>query len=300
MNYPDYSFDRHYHSVKGLRLHYLDEGPKNNAENCETVVMVHGNPSWSFYYRKLVLALRDNYRCIVPDHIGMGLSDKPDDETYQFTLNQRVDDLESLLDHLGITENITLVVHDWGGMIGMAYATRHPERIKRLVILNTSAFHLPKDKTVPWQLKLSRIPVVGAILNQGLNIFARGAVKQCVTRTAMSPEVAAAYLAPYDSWSHRRAIKKFVFDIPLHAGDTAYETVDQIDKTVGQFSNIPMLICWGLKDFVFDQHFLKEWERRFPDAEFHQFEDVGHYILEDAPEDVIPLVQQFLHAHPLK
>ena len=299
MDYPDYSFDHHYHSVKGLRLHYLDEGPKNSDGDAGPVVMVHGNPSWSFYYRKLVTALRDNYRCIVPDHIGMGLSDKPDDESYHFTLDQRVDDLESLLDHLGITENITLVVHDWGGMIGLAYATRHPERIKRLVILNTSAFHLPKDKTVPWQLKLSRVPVIGAFLNQGLNIFARGAVKHCVTRKAMPPEVAAAYLAPYDSWSHRRAVKKFIFDVPLKPEDTAYETVEQVDKTVGQFSNIPMLICWGMKDFVFDDCFLKEWVKRFPDAEFHCFEDVGHYILEDAPEDVVPLVQQFLHAHPL-
>ncbi|MCK5667825.1 MAG: alpha/beta fold hydrolase [Gammaproteobacteria bacterium] len=300
MNYPDYSFDHHYHSVKGLRLHYLDEDPINGDGNADPVVMVHGNPSWSFYYRKLVLALRSDYRCIVPDHIGMGLSDKPDDEIYRFTLDQRVDDLESLLDHLNVTDNITLVLHDWGGMIGMAFATRYPERIKRLVILNTSAFHLPKDKHVPWQLKLSRIPVVGAILNQGFNIFARGAVKQCVTRTSMSPEVAAAYLAPYDNWSHRRAIKKFVFDIPLKAGDSAYQTVDHVDKTIGQFSATPMLVCWGLKDFVFDRHFLKEWETRFPDAEFHRFEDVGHYILEDAPEDVIPIVQQFLQAHPIQ
>jgi len=300
MNYPDYSFDHHYHSVKGLRLHYLDENPKNSNGDAEPVVMVHGNPSWSFYYRKLVLALRDNYRCIVPDHIGMGLSDKPDDETYHFTLDQRVDDLESLLEHLGITKNITLVLHDWGGMIGMAYATRYPERIKRLVILNTSAFHLPKDKSVPWQLKLSRIPVVGSILNQGFNIFARAAVKQCVSRTTMSPEVAAAYLAPYDSWSHRRAIKKFVFDIPLKPGNTAYTTVDKVDKSVKLFSDRPMLICWGMKDFIFDHHFLEEWEKRFPDAEFHRFEDVGHYILEDAPEDVIPLVQHFLQEHPLK
>ena len=300
MNYPDYSFDHHYHSVKGLRLHYLDEDPINGDGNADPVVMVHGNPSWSFYYRKLVLALRSDYRCIVPDHIGMGLSDKPDDEIYRFTLDQRVDDLESLLEHLNVTDNITLVLHDWGGMIGMAFATRYPERIKRLVILNTSAFHLPKDKHVPWQLKLSRIPVVGAILNQGFNIFARGAIKQCVTRTSMSPEVAAAYLAPYDNWSHRRAIKKFVFDIPLKAGDSAYQTVDRVDKTIGQFSATPMLVCWGLKDFVFDRHFLKEWETRFPDAEFHRFEDVGHYILEDAPEDVIPIVQQFLQAHPIQ
>lgn len=290
MNYPDYSFDHHYHSVKGLRLHYLDEGD----ESAEPVVMVHGNPSWSFYYRKLVLALRDNYHCIVPDHIGMGLSDKPDDEIYHFTLDQRVDDLESLLGHLNIKDNITLVLHDWGGMIGMTFATRHPERIKRLVILNTSAFHLPKDKAVPWQLKLSRIPVMGALLNQGLNVFARGAVKQCVTRKPMSPEVAAAYLAPYDNWSYRRAIKKFVFDIPLKTSDTAYATVDKVDRTIGQFSDRPMLVCWGMKDFVFDYHFLKEWEIRFPNAEFHRFEDAGHYVLEDAPEDIIPLVTDFL------
>ncbi len=295
MNYPDYPFDHHYHAVKGLRMHYLDEGDKQ----AEPVVMVHGNPSWSFYYRKLVLALRDKYHCIVPDHIGMGLSDKPDDEIYRFTLDQRVDDLESLLDHLNIKDNITLVLHDWGGMIGMAYATRYPQRIKRLVILNTSAFHLPAAKTVPWQLKLSRIPVVGAVLNQGLNIFARGAVKHCVTRTTMTPDVAAAYLAPYNSWSHRRAVKKFVFDIPLKAGDPAYATVDQVDKTIGQFADTPMLVCWGMQDFVFDEHFLKEWQTRFPQAKFHQFDDAGHYILEDAAEDVIPLVQQFLAAHPL-
>lgn len=296
MDYPDYSFDRHYHFVKGLRLHYLDEGNKEN----NPIVMVHGNPSWSFYYRKLVLALREHHRCIVPDHIGMGLSDKPDDESYHFTLDQRVNDLESLLDHLDVTDNITLVVHDWGGMIGMAYATRYPQRIKRLVILNTSAFHLPEEKSVPWQLKLSRIPVLGAILNQGLNIFARSAVKLCVTRTPMPPEIAAAYLAPYDTWSHRRAIKKFVFDIPLKPGHTSYLAVDRVDKAIGQFSNIPMLVCWGMKDFVFDVCFLKEWEKRFPEAKFHRFEDVGHYILEDAPDEVIPLVKQFLQEHPLQ
>lgn len=296
MNYPDYSFDHHYHTIQGLHLHYLDEG----NEHDDPLIMLHGNPSWSFYYRKLVLALRKEYHCIVPDHIGMGLSDKPNDLRYHFTLDQRVDDLASLLDHLSITENITLVLHDWGGMIGMAFATRHPEMIKRLVIFNTCAFHLPKNKAIPWQLKLSRIPVIGALLNQGFNIFVRGAIEQCVTRITMSSEVAAAYLAPYDSWAHRLAVKNFVFDIPLTAGDNAYKTVDQVDKTISQFADIPMLICWGLRDFIFDHHFLKEWETRFPNAALHRFEDVGHYILEDAPEEVIPLIQQFLHVHPLK
>ena len=138
-----YPFTGRFHNHGGLRQHYLDEGQG------DPVVMVHGNPSWSFYYRNLVLALRGHYRVIVPDHIGCGLSDKPDDGRYRYTLKQRVDDLDALLDSLGIRERITLVLHDWGGMIGMAYACRYPERIRRLVILNTGAFPLPPTKKFP-------------------------------------------------------------------------------------------------------------------------------------------------------
>lgn len=276
-------------------MHYLHEN--QNKGNTEAIVMIHGNPGWSFFYRKLVIALRDSYRCIVPDHIGMGLSDKPDNKAYRFTLDQRANDFELLLDHLNITNNITLVLHDWGGIIGMAYATHYPERIKRLIVLNTSAFHLPKGYRIPWQLKLSRIPVIGTILNQGFNVFARGSTKLCVTNTIMSPEIAAAYLAPYNKWSHRRSIQKFILDIPLKPGGITYKTVEQIDKAAEKLSNIPVLICWGMKDFVFTHHFLREWKKRFPNVYIFRFEDAGHYILEDAPEDVIHLIQQFLHTH---
>ncbi len=115
-----YPFRGHFLDLQGIRLHYLDEG------RGEPVVMVHGNPTWSFYYRELVKALRDDYRVVVPDHVGCGLSDKPDDDRYDYTLDRRVADLEALLDHLGLTSDLTLVLHDWGGMIGMAYASRHP------------------------------------------------------------------------------------------------------------------------------------------------------------------------------
>ena len=111
----------------GLRQHYLDEG------DGAPVVMVHGNPTWSFFYRRLVEALSPTRRCIVPDHIGCGLSDKPDDSRYEYTLERRVDDLEALLDHLGVREDVSLVVHDWGGMIGTSYAARHPDRIRKMV-----------------------------------------------------------------------------------------------------------------------------------------------------------------------
>ena len=125
--------------------------------------MLHGNPTWSFYYRNLVLALRDSHRCIVPDHIGCGLSDKPPTTLYDYSLKSRIDDLEALLDSLGLRENLTLVVHDWGGMIGMGFAARHPERIKRIVASNTGAFPLPESKRLPWSLWLGRNTRLGTV-----------------------------------------------------------------------------------------------------------------------------------------
>ena len=289
-----YPFESHFLDLNGLKYHYLDEG------SGDPVVMVHGNPSWSFYYRNLVSALKESYRTIVPDHIGCGLSDKPDDSDYPYTLKQRVDDLEALLDNLDIRKNITLVVHDWGGMIGMAYATRHPDRIARLVILNTGAFHLPKMKKLPLSLKICRDTPLGPFLVQGFNAFARGAAMVGCKRNPMKAELKDAYCSPYDSWNNRRATIRFVQDIPLNPGDPGYDIVSGVEAGLEQFSDRPMTICWGEKDFVFDGHFLAEWQRRFPKAEVHTFADCGHYILEDAADEVIPIIKEFLTGNPLK
>jgi haloalkane dehalogenase len=292
VTFPEYPFQSHFLDLDGIRYHYLDEGAG------EPVVMLHGNPTWSFYYRRLVLALRDKCRVIVPDHVGCGLSDKPDDSRYRYTLASRVDDLEALLDHLGINEKLTLVLHDWGGIIGMAYASRRLERIKRLVVLNTAAFHLPPGKKLPWSLGLFRFPLLGTLLTRGLNAFCRGAATHCCTRRPMPHDIRQAYLAPYDSWKNRIAVIRFVQDIPLKPGDTCFELVTEIQNGLSHFLAVPMLICWGEKDFVFDRDFLAEWQRRFPQAGLHRFPDAGHYVLEDASEEIIGLVRQFLAGHP--
>jgi pimeloyl-ACP methyl ester carboxylesterase len=150
------------------------------------VLMLHGNPTWSFYYRNLVLALRQRYRCIVPDHIGCGLSDKPADAEYDYRLRSRIEDLETLLAHLDLRQPLTLVVHDWGGMIGFAWAVRHPQRVTRTVILNTAAFPLPADKRMPAALSLVRDTALGAFLVRRFNAFsaiaARVAFRKPVTR----------------------------------------------------------------------------------------------------------------------
>jgi haloalkane dehalogenase len=289
----DYPFKSHYLDRDGIRYHYLVEGAG------DPLVMLHGNPTWSYYYRRLVLALRGSYRVIAPDHIGCGLSDKPDDSKYPYTLARRVKDLQALLDHLGIDRDLTLVLHDWGGIIGMAYAVRRPERIKRLIVLNTAAFHLPEGKRLPWSLRLFRSPLLGPILARGLNAFCRGAAKHCCTRRPMPAEIRQAYLAPYDSWKNRIAVLRFVQDIPLRPSDASYALVSEIQNGLSRFLEVPMLICWGEKDFVFDKDFLAEWLRRFPQAEVHRFPDAGHYVLEDAADEIIELVQSFLKGHPM-
>ena len=271
----------------GHRMHYVDEG------RGDPVLMVHGNPSWSFYYRNLIRELGSTHRVIAPDHIGCGRSDKPGDDQYDYTLSTRVADLGTLVDSLDLRE-ITLVVHDWGGMIGMAWATQHSDRIARLIVMNTAAFPLPATKNLPASLALARTPGIGALLVRGANAFSRGAVRYCVTRRPMSKAVATGYLEPYDNWAHRIAVHRFVQDIPLKENDRAYAIVRETADALIRLADRPMLLCWGLKDFVFGQQFLDEWVRRFPSAEVRRFEDCGHYILEDAGNEIIPLVRKFV------
>jgi len=295
MNVPAslYPFSRHYFDVGGPRLHYVDEG------RGDPVVMLHGNPTWSFYFRNLILALRPGYRVIAPDHVGCGLSDKPGLDQYDYSLKRRVEDLGRLLDHLGVTENATLVLHDWGGMIGMAWAVRHAERVRRLVVLNTAAFPLPKSKRLPLALRVGRNTRLGAWLILRRNAFCRAAARVGAKRRPLPAVVRAGLLAPYDSPAHRVAILRFVQTIPLGPADPGHDVVSETEQGLGQFRDRPMLICWGMRDFVFDRHFLAEWERRFPAAEVLRFADCGHYILEDATAEVVEAVRRFLTAHPL-
>jgi len=236
---PDhlYGFESRWLDLDGLRYHYLDEGEGEG----EVVVAVHGNPTWSFYYRDLVKDLRNDFRVVVPDHMGCGLSDKPSDDDYDYTLSRRIDDFGTLMDDLDLT-GINLVVHDWGGMIGLGWAVRNPERIKRLVILNTAAFHLPKTKPFPWQLWMVRDTPLGPLLVRGFNAFARGATHLACTRKKLSKQVRDAYCAPNDGWSDRLATLRFVQDIPLRPGDRGYDIVSDTAARLDELSDLPALV----------------------------------------------------------
>jgi cis-3-alkyl-4-acyloxetan-2-one decarboxylase len=258
------------------------------------VVMVHGNPTWSFYYRRLIQSLSSRFRVIAPDHIGCGLSEKPKSDRYSYTLSRRVADFSRFIDYLELRGKITLVVHDWGGMIAMTWAVEHPERIARIIILNTAAFLPPKNKALPLRLWLVRnIKWISAPAILGLNLFAFSALYMAVNHP-LSKEIKSGLIAPYNSWNHRIATLRFVFDIPVHPTDDGYALVKSVDNRLEILRDLPILICWGAKDFVFDLDYYNEWRKRFPAAESFLFQNAGHYVLEDVPEQVIDRVERFM------
>mgnify|MGYP000656044091 CR=1 FL=1 len=279
----EYSFASKYLQLSQGRLHYLDEGAG------PAVVMVHGNPTWSYYYRNLVKTLSSRFRVIVPDHLGCGLSDKPLD--FDYTLENHIDNLLLLLNHLEI-ERTSMVVHDWGGPVGLGAAADEGVELEKLVILNTAAF---RSTRIPFRIRICRWPLIGKFLVQGLNGFAGAAVFMAVEKK-MAKEVAKGYLSPYDSWNHRLAVYEFVKDIPMNPAHRSYSTLVQIEKSLETIKNrrVPAAIFWGGKDFCFNDYFYEQWKDRMPEAEFHYFKDWGHYVLEDGKGRIETLIDQFL------
>jgi len=269
---------------RGARMAYLDEGPRGD----EAVLMLHGNPTWSFYYRELVQSLAPSRRCVVPDHIGMGLSENP--KNYDYTLATRIADIEALVASLGL-KKIHLVVHDWGGAIGFGFAARHPELIGRLVILNTAAF---AAKRIPRRIALCKLPGLGPLVVRGLNGFARPATWMAMHRRALTADERRGYLFPYDSWANRVAVNAFVRDIPLGPAHPSWATLAAVEAGLAQFRDRPALIVWGGRDFCFDDSFLGRWREIFPQAESLRIADAGHYVIEDARETAVPAIAQFL------
>ncbi|XOF33042.1 MAG: alpha/beta fold hydrolase [Candidatus Electrothrix sp. YB6] len=272
-----------FRTTDGHCLSYLDEG------SGPAVVMAHGNPSWSYLYRNVVTGLKTNYRCIVPDHLGCGLSDKP--QSWPYRLQNHIDNFTALLDHLSI-KRCVLIVHDWGGAIGMGWAGQYPERVAGLVLLNTAAF---RSIQLALRIAVCRWPFLGALLVRGLNGFAWPATFMAV-RKKMRPEIKAGFLAPYNSWANRVAVHGFVRDIPMRPGHPSWDTLVQVETSLARLQGKPMLICWGGQDFCFNRSFYAEWQRRFPQAESHYFQKAGHYVLEDALPEVLGQLQPFLQS----
>jgi haloalkane dehalogenase len=264
------------------RLHYIDEGEG------PVVIMLHGNPTWSFYYRRVVKELvAKGFRCIVPDHIGCGLSDKPSE--YPYTLKRHIDNVRLLINELNI-EKFSLIVHDWGGAIGMGVATEKPDTIDKIVILNTAAF---LSKRIPFRIRICKTPILGEFITKAFNAFALPATWMAVAKP-LATHIKKGYLLPYNSWKNRIATWRFVKDIPLSSTHISYSRLEKIDNNLHKLLHKPIKVFWGGQDFCFNDHFYKEWVARYPKAETEYYPEAGHYILEDKTGEIEGKIGDFL------
>lgn len=277
----EYPFEPNYLSIDKIRLHYVDQGQG------DPIVMLHGNPTWSFFYRNLAKQFSKNFRVVVPDHIGCGFSDKPLE--YQYTLEQHIENQIRLIEKLEL-KNITLILHDWGGAIGMGVATRRPHLIKKIVVMNTAAF---TSEEIPVRINILRNPF-GEWFIRKFNGFAFPATFMATTK-GLNPLVKQGFILPYHDFNSRIATAKFVRDIPMSKSHPTYSTLMTIEENLKKI-NVPLLILWGEKDFCFTTSFLKKWMDFFPNAKSVSYPNAGHYLIEDELESILLEIDQFLKA----
>lgn len=278
-----FPFRRNFFETPDGAMHYVDEGSGERGN----VVLFHGNPTWSFLWRDLIKALAARgFRCIAPDHIGMGLSDKP---AKFLRLADRIAHAEALIASLGL-KKFSLCVHDWGGAIGFGVAVHAPERIEKIVASNTAAF---RSKAIPRRIALCKIPGFGPFLIKTFNAFALPATRMAVRRR-LAPAVRAGFLFPFPTPRSRTAIANFVRDIPLSTAHPSMKTLVEIETALPRLADKPMMLPWGGADFCFGKVFFDEWKERFPRAEAIYRPDAGHYLLEDAGDALVPAITEFL------
>jgi pimeloyl-ACP methyl ester carboxylesterase len=275
-----------------LRMHYVDEGPKlgdADSSNRSTILCVHGNPTWSFYYRSIVSRFRSSHRVVAVDHIGCGLSDKP--QQYRYTLAQHTENLIALIDELDL-QNITLVVHDWGGAIGLGAAVQRPDRFRKMMILNTGAF---PPTYIPRRIAACRIPILGSLAIRYGNLFARTAIYMAIDRLPkLSDHARQGLLAPYDSPAHRVAIDSFVRDIPMSPSHPTWRVLEKLEQDLPMLRELPIRFVWGMRDWCFRPECMERMNRCWPNATRLELSDVGHYVMEEAPSEVLSELAKLL------
>lgn len=290
----EYPFGSHFIDTPMGQMHYLDEGADNDTS---PILAVHGNPSWSFLYRKFVTGLSPERRVVAPDHIGFGLSDKPDDEA-AYTLKAHIDHLEALVLKLDLT-NMTLVMQDWGGPIALGVAARHPDRIKALVVMNTFGFYPPVDGMDPEKLKLPppllmmRSKGLGDFMVRRMGFFERQ-VMTMATGTKRKGPSARAYRDIFRSRSERAGVMAFPRMIPTNTKHPAAKILlEETGPYVEQFEG-PAHIFWGMKDPLIPIGALAAWKKRLPQAGVTEFKKARHYLQDDVPEQLVSELSEFL------
>ncbi len=274
----------------GYELSYISLNAERGDHETSPIVMLHGNPTWSYYYRHVLQYFKATHQVVAIDHLGMGLSDKP--QKYHYSLVNHIHNVIEILDHLNI-KKATFIMHDWGGAIGHGVALKRPDLVGAMVSMNTAAF---LSKRIPWRIALCKIPFLGEWLVRTFNAFALPATFMAVKKK-LSKEVRHSYLLPYNNYQNRIATARFVQDIPLHPSHPTYSTLQEIEKGLPRLNSLPKIFIWGEKDFCFTPHFLYRFTQIFPNAKSTIFPDAGHYLLEDKRDEVIKVIEEFLNEY---
>lgn len=275
----EYPFTSNYFDINGHRLHYIDEGKG------DIVLFVHGTPSWSFDYRNIIKNLKSHYRCMAIDHIGFGLSDKP--EQYDYSPQNHSKTLEKFVLEKKL-QNITLVVHDFGAPIGLNFAIQHPEKIKNLVIFNS---WLWSSKDDPDFVKLSKIlknPLL-PFLYRYLNFSPKFILPKSFGDNKISKKTLMQYTKPFADKTQRNGALAFAKSL-LHDQDWFEELWNKRQS----ISRKPTLFIWGMKDPIITPNYLYRFETNFTNATTIKLETCGHFPQEEQPGSVTEAMRNFL------
>jgi cis-3-alkyl-4-acyloxetan-2-one decarboxylase len=285
-------FEPHWFQTAEGRMHFVDIGP----HGAPPIVMLHGNPTWGYIWRNFITILSMvGYRCLVPDHLGFGRSDKPSDAAH-YTFEKHADRLNSLLESLDLRQ-ATLIVQDWGAPIGAYWLSKHPDRVQRFIVLNGLAHPLKKPIPLYGFIKLIRARFFGELLEKGLAASVRGYLFRGGVQypERFSSAMRSAYLAPFPTWASRTAMLQFPRSIPVDPNEPGQSVWREIHDGLLTLRDDQILIIWPMKDPGFTPDLLEEyWVRDFPRARVIRIEDAGHYIQEDAWERVVPAIVRFL------
>jgi acyl-coenzyme A synthetase/AMP-(fatty) acid ligase/pimeloyl-ACP methyl ester carboxylesterase len=254
--------------------HVLDNGV---APDMGTLLCVHGNPTWSYLWRRFLAGADPGWRVVAVDQLGMGYSERPN---LPRTLASRIDDLDAITSELGIAGPVVLAAHDWGGPISLGWAERHLDQMAGLILTNTGVA-VPLDADPPILIRLARSRVLRELVCARTKTFIRAAA--ALSWPQIPGEVRRALRAPYSSSQRRRAVAEFVADIPLEAGHPSRAVLDDIASRLGELGGVPTLLLWGPRDPVFTQRYLRDLQRRLPHADVHRYARASHLVMEDAP-----------------
>jgi cis-3-alkyl-4-acyloxetan-2-one decarboxylase len=279
-----FPFEPRYLRTGEVRLHYVDEGPRDATP----LLFTHGNPTWSYLWRRQIADLsRQGQRCVAFDHMGFGRSDKPPHLSV-YTLRAHIDNALALIDALDLRD-VVLVAHDWGGPIGLGALLERRDRVRGLVLMNTWAWELPSF--LPPFIREFRTEGLGEILALGGNLFVES-IPGGMARRDVDPVMMAAYRAPFPDYWSRAGMLAFQREIPLTERDRSAKLMGSIHERLPEL-DVPVLLVWGLRDRVFQPVFLDQWRELFPEARTVELNDAGHFLVEDRPEAVTEALAGF-------